>query len=117
MQRYEQRRRLAKARTTSCSSSDASDDDNESRKKRVDKLKSLPRRDSHDDSSDPGPDGPHPGGPDGDGHGAALSTGKPPIPHNPVSLMVSVTDSHQIVPGSNPTLDKMFFHIKMMLMN
>ena len=67
VRRYEQRRKLAKSRTASCSSSDASDDDNENRKKRVDKLKALPRRDSHDDSSDPGGDGPS--GTDGDGAG------------------------------------------------
>lgn len=67
VRRYEQRRQLAKARTASCSSSDASDDDNEGRKKRAEKLKTLPpRRDSHDDSSDPGCDGPG-GGNDGAG--------------------------------------------------
>lgn len=67
VRRYEQRRQLAKARTASCSSSDASDDDNESRKKRAEKLKTLPpRKDSHDDSSDPGCDGPG-GGNDGAG--------------------------------------------------
>lgn len=67
VRRYEQRRQLAKARTASCSSSDASDDDNEGRKKRAEKIKSLPpRRDSHDDSSDPGCDGPG-GGNDGAG--------------------------------------------------
>lgn len=77
--RYEQRRALAKTRTASCSSSDASDnDDSEGRKKRAEKLHKtrLPptaRRDSHDDSSDPGGDGPT-GGPDGDG--AGLSGGK-----------------------------------------
>ena len=30
--------------------------------------------------------------------------------------MVSVTDSHQMVPGSSPAPDEDFFHIKMMLM-
>lgn len=72
VRRYEQRRQLAKARTASCSSSDASDDDNESRKKRAEKLKTLPpRRDSHDDSSDPGCDGPG-----GGNDGAGVSGGK-----------------------------------------
>ena len=77
--RYEQRRSLAKTRTASCSSSDASDnDDNEGRKKRAEKLHKsrLPpntRRDSHDDSSDPGGEGPT-GGNDGDG--AGLSGGE-----------------------------------------
>lgn len=59
VRRYEQRRQLIKVRTASCSSSDASDDDNEGRKKRAEKLKTLPpRRNSHDDSSDPGCDEP-----------------------------------------------------------
>lgn len=53
---YDQRKSKFKNRTASCSSSDASDDDSESRKKRAHKLntngKPLPRRDSHDDSSD-----------------------------------------------------------------
>lgn len=53
---YEQRKSKFKNRTASCSSSDASDDDSENRKKRAHKLnnngKPLPRRDSHDDSSD-----------------------------------------------------------------
>ena len=71
VRRYEQRRQLAKARTASCSSSDASDDDNEGRKKRAEKLKTLPpRRDSHDDSSDPGCDGPGSGS-----DGAGISGG------------------------------------------
>lgn len=76
VRRYEQRRQLAKARTASCSSSDASDDDNEGRKKRAEKLKTLPpRRDSHDDSSDPGCDGPGGGN---DGNGAGISGGNSP---------------------------------------
>lgn len=64
---YEQRKSKFKNRTASCSSSDASDDDSESRKKRAHKLnnngKPIPRRDSHDDSSD----SQDPGGPTGGG--------------------------------------------------
>ena len=63
IRRLEQRRRLHKARTQSCSSSDASDDDAgaEGRRKRHDKSRTPPvggfgglcKRDSqHDDSSD-----------------------------------------------------------------
>lgn len=82
--RYEQRRTLAKTRTASCSSSDASDnDDSEVRKKRAEKIHSSgkgrafnsARRDSHDDSSDPGGEGPHRGGNDGDGAGTSSAGG------------------------------------------
>lgn len=69
---YEQRKSKFKNRTASCSSSDASDDDSESRKKRAHKLnnngKPIPRRDSHDDSSDSQDPGGGTGGGASQGH-------------------------------------------------
>ncbi|KAF0312937.1 SNF-related serine/threonine-protein kinase [Amphibalanus amphitrite] len=60
LRRMESRRRGRPARTTSCSSSDASDDEERKREREavIGFVKELPRRDSHDDSSDSAESGP-----------------------------------------------------------
>lgn len=74
LRRLEQRRRLHKSRTASCSSSEASDDDSENRKKRGGRAGYPAWRDGADGDDPPGPGGSGGGGL-GDGGGQSGSDG------------------------------------------
>jgi len=65
LRRLEQRRRLHKSRTQSCSSSDASDDDSENRKKRGGRAGYPAWRDNNDNSDSQDPPGGSQGGQQG----------------------------------------------------
>jgi len=77
LRRLEQRRRLHKSRTASCSSSDASDDDSENRKKRGGRAGYPAWRDNNDSSDSQDPPG---GSGGGGGQGGFRPGGAPPSP-------------------------------------
>jgi len=77
LRRLEQRRRLHKSRTASCSSSDASDDDSENRKKRGGRAGYPAWRDNNDSSDSQDPPG---GSGGGGGQGGFRPGGGPPSP-------------------------------------
>jgi len=80
LRRLEQRRRLHKSRTASCSSSDASDDDSENRKKRGGRAGYPAWRDNNDSSDSQDPPGGSGGGGPGTGQGGFRPGGCPPPP-------------------------------------